>query len=178
MGFFRGRKTKLKAYVKANGQPQTRAYRIQLTLESTPGNIHNKVKIQVDRSPIPELGITPYIVCMAYESKYPDFSREFLALTMGETMKVEGRASLQYGEGTSCGSGQGEIKVTSSMRPLKMVMILWLTNGITRSVWNKRTLLNGAPEEATSCPPPNPATWPCGMPPMPGSTLGMLTLSS
>merc|ERR1712029_1295679 len=34
--FFRGRKTKLKAYVKANGQPQTRAYRIQLTLESTP----------------------------------------------------------------------------------------------------------------------------------------------
>ena len=109
--FFRGRKTKLKAYVKANGQPQTRAYRIQLTLESTPGNIHNKVKIQVDRSPIPELGITPYIVCMAYESKYPDFSREFLALTMGETMKVEGRASLQYGEGTSCGSGQGEIKV-------------------------------------------------------------------
>merc|ERR1712122_392368 len=44
-------------------------------------------------------------------------------------------------------------RLTSSMRPLKMVMILWLTSGTTGSAWNKRTLLNGAPGEATSCQP-------------------------
>ena len=109
--FFRGRKSKIRAYIKANGQPETRAYRIQATIESTPGNVHNKVKIQIDRSPVAALGITPYIVCLGYESRYPDFANEFLALTMGEKMTVQGRASVQYGEGTSCNEGQGEIRV-------------------------------------------------------------------
>jgi hypothetical protein len=109
--FFRGRKTMIRAIVKANGQPETRAYRITVALESDPGTLNNKVKIQINRSPVAALGITPYTVCMTYESHYPGFGREFLALDTNEKMAVTGKARVQYGEGVECDQGDGEIKL-------------------------------------------------------------------
>ena len=109
--FFRGRKSTIQIYVKAKGQPKPRDYRMQFKIESTPGNIRNKVNIKLERTPIPELGVSPYIVCLGYESRYPEFSQEFLAMTMGETMAVQGKAQVSYGEGNSCRNADGEIKV-------------------------------------------------------------------
>lgn len=109
--FFRGRKTLIRAIVKANGQPETRAWRISLSMENTPGNIYNKIKLQVNRAPVAALGITPYTVCMAYEAKFPDFNKEFLAVDFNEKLAVSGKAMVQYGEGTECEQGDGEIRV-------------------------------------------------------------------
>ena len=110
--FFRGRKLLIRGIIKAKGQPDTRAYRVSLAIESTPGNIHNKVKVQINRAPVAALGIKPYTVCAAYESKYPPFGKEFMAFDFKEKLRVSGKAMLQYGEGTECDQGDGEIRLT------------------------------------------------------------------
>ena len=51
-----------------------------------------------------------YTICAYYESKYNDFGKEMLALNDGEKLKVDGKASLQYGESTECDQGDGELK--------------------------------------------------------------------
>lgn len=102
----------IRGILKANGKPEPRAYRMSVAIESAPGQLENKIKIQFNRAKVDALGIKPYTVCALYESKYPDFAKEFLAVDMGETLSVSGKAMLQYGEGTECDQGDGEIQVT------------------------------------------------------------------
>merc|ERR1712223_2015776 len=108
--FFRGRKTDVQIKLRANGQPAPRAYRMQINLETSPNRLNNKIKVQMNRAPVPALGIAPYTVCMSYRSKYPDFGKEFMAVDFNENLGVKGQAQVQYGEGTECGT-QGDIKV-------------------------------------------------------------------
>jgi len=108
--FFRGRKSDIQIKLRANGQPAPRAYRMQINLETSPNRLNNKIKVQMNRAPVPALGIAPYTVCMSYRSKYPDFGKEFMAVDFNENLGVKGQAQVQYGEGTECGT-QGDIKV-------------------------------------------------------------------
>merc|ERR1739844_404092 len=108
--FFRGRKTDIQVKLRANGQPAPRAYRMQINLETSPNRLNNKIKIQMNRAPVPQLGIKPYTVCMSYRSRYPDFGKEFMAVDFNEKLAVAGQAQVQYGEGTECGT-QGDIKI-------------------------------------------------------------------
>lgn len=110
--FFRGRKWLIRAIVKAKGQPSTRAYRVSVSYEFTPGYINNKLKIQVNRAPVSELGIKPYTVCLSYDNRYPEFHKEFLAVDMNSEMKVSGKGRVQYGEGTECSEGDGDVSMT------------------------------------------------------------------
>jgi len=109
--FFRGRETTIKAILKANGVPKPRAYRAQVSIKSTPNRLQNAIKVQINRAMVKELGIKPYTICFDYESKYPDFAPEFLAVDLNQRLTVNGKASLKYGEGNSCGSGNGQIEV-------------------------------------------------------------------
>lgn len=109
--FFRGRKWFIKALIKAKGEPEDRSYRVNVAYEFTPGKIQNSVKIQLNRAPVAALGMKPYSACIAYESAYPEFSKEFLDYDASNDMSVSGKAMLQYGEGTQCSETNGEIKV-------------------------------------------------------------------
>jgi len=110
--FFRGKKIFVKALVKAKGTPHSRTYRVNFAYEYTPGNLQNKVKLQVSRSPVPEIDVAPFSLCFALENKYPDFSPEFLGYDENSDMKVRGKAMVQYGQTESCSAGDGEIRVT------------------------------------------------------------------
>ena len=63
----------------------------------------------MERAPVAQLGVKPYTVCMEYQSQYPDFGREYMAMT-SEKLAVNGKAKVQYGEGLECGS-QGDIQI-------------------------------------------------------------------
>ena len=89
--FFRGRKTTFRIILKANGKPATRAYRASITVESSPNRLKNKIKVQANRAPVAALGIKPYTICMGYESKYPDFPKEFLAVDFNQKLSVTGK---------------------------------------------------------------------------------------
>ena len=73
------------------------------------GNIHNNIKINYQRPEVAGVH-KAYTICAQYESKYNDFGKEMLALNDGEKLKVEGKASLQYGESTECDQGDGELR--------------------------------------------------------------------
>ena len=62
--------------------------RVKLQYEFTPGYINNKVKLMLNRAPIPALDMSDYSVCMAMENKYPPFSKEFLGFDMNQDLKV------------------------------------------------------------------------------------------
>lgn len=109
--FFRGRKWFIKALIKAKGEPADRSYRVNLGYEFTPGYLENKLKIQLNRAPVPALGMEPYSACLALENQYPPFAKEFLSYDENKDMSVSGKAMLQYGVGTSCADTDGEIKV-------------------------------------------------------------------
>ncbi len=109
--FFRGKKIFMKALIKAKGEPADRAYRVTLAYEYTPGHIQNKFKLQINRSPEPSLGISPYSLCFVLENKYPDFSQEFMDYDKNNDMKVTGKAMVQYGAANSCPEGDGELRV-------------------------------------------------------------------
>jgi len=108
--FFRGRKTDIQVKLRANGQPAPRAYRMQINLEMSPNRLNNKIKVQMNRAPVPALGIKPYTVCLSYRSRYPDFGKEYMAVDFNENLAVAGQASVEYGEGTECGT-EGDIKI-------------------------------------------------------------------
>lgn len=108
--FFRGRKWFIKALIKAKGEPAERAYRINVAYEFTPGYLQNKIKVQVNRAPVPALNMDPYSMCLALENSFPDFSKEFLDYDKSE-MAVTGKALVQYGKGNSCAETDGEIRV-------------------------------------------------------------------
>ena len=63
--------------------------RVKLQYEFTPGYINNKVKLMLNRAPIPALGMSDYSVCAALENKYPPFSKEFLGFDMNQDLKVQ-----------------------------------------------------------------------------------------
>lgn len=63
-------------------------FRVKLQYEFTPGYINNKVKLMLNRAPIPALDMSDYSVCMAMENKYPPFSKEFLGFDMNQDLKV------------------------------------------------------------------------------------------
>ncbi len=56
----------------------------------------------INRAAVQSLGISAYTVCLAYESKYPDFSKEFLGVDFSSEMEVTGKGMLQYGTGSEC----------------------------------------------------------------------------
>merc|ERR1711899_223061 len=107
--FYRGRKSMIQIHLKANGQPARRNYRLQMNIETSPNRLKNKIKIKMERAPVAQLGVKPYTVCMEYQSQYPDFGREYMAMT-SEKLAVNGKAKVQYGEGLECGS-QGDIQI-------------------------------------------------------------------
>ncbi len=86
-------------------------HRVNLAYEYTPGHIENKIKLQINRAPVPQLGIPAYSLCFALENKYPDFSHEFMDYDKNNDMKVTGKAMVQYGRASSCAEGDGEIKL-------------------------------------------------------------------
>jgi hypothetical protein len=38
----------------------------------------------INRAPLPALDISAYTICVAYESKYPDFTKEFLGVDFNQ----------------------------------------------------------------------------------------------
>ena len=99
--------------VKAMAEPDTytRKYRTSVFIESTPGNINNKVKISMQRLGVDALNMPPYSICAEYKSDYTDFKNEFLAYDPNENLQVRGTAMVQYGPSTECDQGDGEIRV-------------------------------------------------------------------
>ena len=77
---------------------------MQINLETSPNRLNNKIKVQMNRAPVPALGIAPYTVCMSYRSKYPDFGKEFMAVDFNENLGVKGQAQV-------CGSFIFQFKV-------------------------------------------------------------------
>ena len=63
-------------------------FRVKLQYEFTPGYINNKVKLMLNRAPIPALGMSDYSICAAMENQYPPFSKEFLGFDMNQDLKV------------------------------------------------------------------------------------------
>ena len=110
--FFRGRKVLIKAMIKAKGEPADRVYRVNIAYETTPGNLENSFKMQINRAPVPALDMSPYSICFALENKYPDFSEQFLGYNEDAQMEVTGKAMLQYGPAVSCKDGDGEIQLS------------------------------------------------------------------
>ena len=98
-------------------------FRANIAYEFTPGRIENKVKIQLDRAPLAALGMKPYSACLAYESVYPGFSKEFLDFDASTEMSVSGKAKLQYGVGTECSQTEGEVKVRYWT---KILVLIWI----------------------------------------------------
>lgn len=109
--FFRGRKWFLKALIKAKGEPADRSYRVNIGYEFTPGNLENKLKVQLNRAPVAALGMEAYSACLALENKYPGFSKEFMSYDENADLSVSGKAMVQYGKGNTCAETDGEIKV-------------------------------------------------------------------
>ncbi|TRY76606.1 hypothetical protein TCAL_03493 [Tigriopus californicus] len=109
--FFRGRKWFIKALIKAKGEPTDRSYRINVAYEFTPGYLQNNLKIQINRAPVPSLGMSPYSICFALNNEYPDFSKEFMGYDENNNMAVSGKAMVQYGAVSSCSDAEGEIRV-------------------------------------------------------------------
>jgi len=109
--FFRGRKWLIRAVIKAIGESVTRSYKVSLSYDFTPGYIQNRFKFMINRAAVQSLGISAYTVCVAYESKYPDFSKEFLGVDFSSEMEVTGKGMLQYGTGSECDQGEGEIRM-------------------------------------------------------------------
>ena len=70
---------------------------MQINLETSPNRLNNKIKVQMNRAPVPALGIAPYTVCMSYRSKYPDFGKEFMAVDFNENLGVKGQAQVCSG---------------------------------------------------------------------------------
>ncbi len=89
----------------------TNDFRINFAYEFTPGNIQNKIKLQINRAEVPALNIQPYSVCLALENKYPDLTPEFLDYDPNTNLIVNGKAMIQYGAAKTCSQGDGEIKV-------------------------------------------------------------------
>merc|ERR1712241_1112259 len=107
--YYRGRKTNIQMSLRANGQHR-RAYRLQINVENSPNRLKNKVAIQMNRAPVPALGIAAYTACLSYNSQYPDFGNEYMGHNLNQKMAVMGEAKVRYGVGTECGT-QGDIKV-------------------------------------------------------------------
>ena len=99
--------------VKAQAEPDTytRKYRTLVLIESTPGNINNKVKISVQRLGVDALSLSPYSICAEYRSYYND-TDELLAWDPNEYLQVHGTANLEFGPDTECNQGDGEIRVS------------------------------------------------------------------
>jgi len=108
--FLRGSKVSVKALLKAIGDT-TRAYRLTILSDSSPGGLTKKIKIELDRSKVTSIGIKPYKICFAYFAKYPPFSKEMFDVDLNNNMKMSGKAKLQYGEGDSCGDAKGVVTV-------------------------------------------------------------------
>lgn len=107
---FEGKKWQLRAVMKQKGD-ETRAYRLAVSYEGTPGRLDNKLKVQISKAEVPTLRIKPYTICLAYENRYPDFASEMMGLDFQNMQKMVGRGMLQYGEGNNCGEGDGEIRL-------------------------------------------------------------------
>jgi len=108
--FLRGSKLSVKAVLKAIGDT-TRAYRMTLLSDSSPGGLTKKIKVELDRSKVTSMGIKAYKICFAYFAKYPSFSKEMFDVDLDNNMKMSGKAKLQYGEGDSCGDAKGIVTV-------------------------------------------------------------------
>jgi len=109
--FFRGRKWFISALIKGKGEPADRNYRVKLQYEFTPGYINNKVKLMLNRAPIPALGMSDYSICAALENQYPPFSKEFLGFDMNQDLKLTGSGKMQYGRAKNCDATDGEMNV-------------------------------------------------------------------
>merc|ERR1712223_2105127 len=109
--FFRGRKWFISALIKGKGEPADRNYRVKLQYEFTPGYINNKVKLMLNRAPIPALGMSDYSICGALENKYPPFSKEFLGFDMNQDLKLAGSGKMQYGRAKNCDDTDGEMNL-------------------------------------------------------------------
>ena len=73
--------------------------RVKLQYEFTPGYINNKVKLMLNRAPIPALGMSDYSICAAMENQYPPFSKEFLGFDMNQDLKVRFESSRSQKQG-------------------------------------------------------------------------------
>ena len=91
--------------------------RVKLQYEFTPGYINNKVKLMLNRAPIPALGMSDYSICAAMENQYPPFSKEFLGFDMNQDLKVRFGQS-GYGKNLQC--------VLSGGLLMDTVTFLWL----------------------------------------------------
>ena len=96
-------------------------FRLNVAYDFTPGKIENKLKIQLNRAPIPAIGMKAYSACLNYESVYPGFSKEFLDFDPSTDLSVSGKALLQYGAGTQCSDADGEIKVGFIKATIKQI---------------------------------------------------------
>ena len=85
---------------------------MQINLETSPNRLNNKIKVQMNRAPVPALGIAPYTVCMSYRSKYPDFGKEFMAVDFNENLGVKGQAQV-------CSSFIFRFKVDRIYKPIQ-----------------------------------------------------------
>ena len=108
--FLRGRKLQIKAVLKAIGD-NTRAYRMTVLSETSPGGLTNKLKVEIDRAKVSALDIKPYSICMAYLAKYPPFSKQMFDVDMNRDLKMSGKAQLKYGEGEDCDDAEGVVNV-------------------------------------------------------------------
>jgi len=108
--FLRGSKIQLKAVLKAIGD-STRAYRMTLTADSTPGGLMQKIKVELDRAKVTSLGIKPYKICALYLAKYPSFPKEMFDVDLVNNMKMTGKAKIQYGPEAECDDAEGEVLV-------------------------------------------------------------------
>jgi len=91
-----------RAVIKAIGESITRSYKVSVSYDFTPGYLQNRFKFMINRAPVPSLDISAYTVCVAYESKFPDFSKEFMGVDFNSEMEVSGKGMVQYGTGSEC----------------------------------------------------------------------------
>jgi hypothetical protein len=95
-------KNHFRAVIKAVGESVTRSYKVSVSYDFTPGYLQNKFKFMINRAAVPSLDISAYTLCVAYESKYPEFSKEFLGVDFNSEMEVTGKGMVQYGTGSEC----------------------------------------------------------------------------
>merc|ERR1719412_1176795 len=112
--FLRGRRVLVKMDVLAKGTEtsKNRVYKINAEYDTDPGSLQNKVTFKLSRKANPAIGMSAYMMCMKYQSKYPDFGDEFLTVDMSQDLQVTGFATMNFGPtGASCATLPSGIKV-------------------------------------------------------------------
>jgi len=107
--FLRGGKLTVSATLKAVGA-SVRAYKMNFLSETTPGDLQQKINLELIRAATPGLDISAYRICMKYLAKYPDFSKEMYDVDFNKDLKMQGRMQVNYGEGENgCKQPEGSI---------------------------------------------------------------------